>query len=158
MLVSTDLLLFTRHSLDICRRSKRSIDARLGPINPQPDRWAGAGWAGWPAPSHGYCLRETASSTSLSHKRTSKDTNQPTEQAACWRRNLSQKKSNFFPSNQSSQSIGLHPKNRPGQQTAAVIILSICRKKKILEFWWLCDCCFAPCVEGAALQPTTQPS
>ena len=43
----------------------------------QPDRWAGAGW---PAPSHGYYLREPASSTSLSHKRTSNDTNQSTEQ------------------------------------------------------------------------------
>ena len=44
-------------------------------------RWAGAGWAGWPAPSHGYCSSEPASSTTLSRKRTSNDTNQPTEQA-----------------------------------------------------------------------------
>ena len=41
-----------------------------------------AGWLGWPAPSHGHCSNEPASSTSLSHKRTSNDTNQPTEQAA----------------------------------------------------------------------------
>ena len=44
----------------------------------QPDRW---GWLGWPAPSHEYCSSEPASSTSLSHKRTSNDTNQPIEQA-----------------------------------------------------------------------------
>ena len=40
-----------------------------------------AGWLGWPAPSHGHCSNEPASSTSLSHKRTSNNTNQPTEQA-----------------------------------------------------------------------------
>jgi len=40
-----------------------------------------AGWLGWPAPSHGHYSHEPASSTSLSHKRTSNDTNQPTEQA-----------------------------------------------------------------------------
>ena len=47
----------------------------------EPDRWAGAGWAGWPAPSHGYYSRELANSTSLSHKRTGNDTIQPPEQA-----------------------------------------------------------------------------
>ena len=51
----------------------------FGEHNKKPDRWAGAGW---PAPSHGYYSREQASSTSLSHKRTSNDTNQPTEQAS----------------------------------------------------------------------------
>ena len=44
--------------------------------------WGGlAGWLGWPAPLHRHCLYESASSISLSHKRTSNDTNQPTEQA-----------------------------------------------------------------------------
>ena len=42
---------------------------------------AGAGWLGWPAPSQGHCSNEPASSTFLSHKRTSNNTNQPTEQA-----------------------------------------------------------------------------
>ena len=42
--------------------------------------WGGlAGWLGWPAPSYGYCSHEPASSTSLSHQRTTNDTNQPTE-------------------------------------------------------------------------------
>ena len=40
-----------------------------------------AGWLGWSAPSHGHYSFEPASSISLSHKRTSNDTNQPTEQA-----------------------------------------------------------------------------
>ena len=44
-----------------------------------------AGWLDWPAPSHRHCSYEPASSTSLSHKRTSNDTNQPTEQADRWR-------------------------------------------------------------------------
>ena len=47
----------------------------------RPVRLGLAGWADWPAPSHGYYLHEPASSISLSHKRTSNDTNQPTEQA-----------------------------------------------------------------------------
>ena len=40
---------------------------------------AGLGWLG--SPSHGYYLHEPTSNTSLSHKRTSNDTNQPTEHA-----------------------------------------------------------------------------
>ena len=46
----------------------------------RPDRLGADGWAGWPALSHKHCSREPASSTSLSRKRTSNDTNQPTEQ------------------------------------------------------------------------------
>ena len=38
-------------------------------------------FAGQPSPSQKYCSFEPASSTSLSHKRTSNDTNQPFEQA-----------------------------------------------------------------------------
>jgi len=43
-----------------------------------------AGWPGWPAPSHGHCLSKPVSSTSLSHKQISNDTNQPTKQAEYW--------------------------------------------------------------------------
>ena len=49
-----------------------------------------AGWLGWPAPSHGHCSYEPANITSLSHKRTSNDTNQPTEQAEKTRRQKGQ--------------------------------------------------------------------
>ena len=48
----------------------------------QPVRLGAAGWLGWPALSYKHCSCEPTSSTSLSHKRTSNDTNQPTEQAA----------------------------------------------------------------------------
>ena len=47
----------------------------------QSNRLGLAGWTDWPAPSYGYYSHEPANSTSLSHKRTSNDTNQPTEQA-----------------------------------------------------------------------------
>ena len=56
-----------------------------------PSRWESDGWegadlpcspgAGGSASSHEHYLHESTSSTSLLYKRTSNDTNQPTEQA-----------------------------------------------------------------------------
>ena len=53
-----------------------------------PVRLGAAGWLGWPALSQKHYSHKPASSTSLSHKRTSNDTNQPTEQAVSFQLSL----------------------------------------------------------------------
>lgn len=104
-------MLFTRHSLHICRRSKRSIHARLSPIDPVGVR------------------------------------------------NLSQKKSNFFPSNQNSQSINWPtPQKSTGATHSSSSNHSEHLQKEenpeILVVVWLLHCSLCA---GCKANNTTQP-